>query len=182
VIFYLSQQITETLMDAEFARLAKQSAMTPEAAKATKAMMGKFQQLGVYLLPIGVMIGMWLAGLAIFLIGNMMGAKLNFAQGTTIAVLSSMPELLSKIFVGVQGLFLDSSSIVHKYSFAISAARFMPATTSSWMLKLGAIADPFVIWGAVLLGLGAYVIGKMEKEKAAVLAVIMALLTAAVIR
>ena len=69
-----------------------------------------------------------------------------------------------------------------RYSFSFNASRFMDASTNNWWLKLGALADPFVIWGLVLVGMGVWVIGKMEKEKAAVLAIIYALVVTALAR
>lgn len=182
LIFVLSAQINEALQDAEFARVIRQNAMTADQAAGAKAMGKKIAALAIYLIPVFVAIGAWVSGLIILLLGNAMGGKLNFAQATTIAVFGSMPELLGRILMGVQGIFLGTDKIVHRYSYSISAARFLPADVSNWALKFCSLLDPFVIWGLFLVGFGAYIIGKMEKEKAAVLAVVVALVGAALFR
>ena len=182
IIFVLSQQMNEAMQDAEFARVIKQNAMPAEAAANAKAMSKKFAALAIYLIPAFVAIGAWVSGVIILLLGNAMGAKLNFGQATAIAVFGSMPELLGRTLMGVQGMFLDTATVVHRYSFSISAARFLSADVSNWALKFASLLDPFVIWGLVLVGLGAYIIGRMEKEKAAVLAVVVAIVGAALFR
>lgn len=181
-VFFLSSQLNEALQDAELTRTFRERGITGEQAAQAKAMAQKFAGLAVYLLPVFVAIGCWINGLLIMLFGNAMGGKFTFAQGTTIAVLATLPEVLGRIFVGVQGLLLDTASVVHRYSFSLNASRFLPAGTNNWLLKLGSLADPFVIWGIVLTGLGAIVIGRMEKEKAAVLAIIIAFVGMALFR
>ncbi len=181
-VFFLSAQLNEALQDAELTRTFRERGITGDQAVQAKAMAQKFAGLAVYLLPIFVAIGCWISGLLIMLIGNAMGGKFNFAQGTTIAVLASIPEVLGRILVGVQGLLLDTTSVAHRYSFSINASRFLPAGTNNWLLKLGSLADPFVIWGIVLTGIGALIIGRMEKEKAAVLAIIIAVVGMALFR
>jgi hypothetical protein len=182
LVFLLSSQVNEALQDAEFARVMKQNKLTPEQAASGKAIAAKFASLAIYIIPVFVAIGAWISGLIILLLGNAMGGKLNFAQATTIAVFSSMPELIGRVLVGVQGLLLDTSAVVHKYSFSINASRFLPADASNWLLKAGALLDPFVLWGIFLIGMGAWIIGRMEKEKAAVLAIVVALVGAALFR
>lgn len=182
LVFLLSAQMNEALQDAEFARVMKQNGLTAEQAAGARAMGKKFAALAIYIIPVFVAIGAWVSGLVLMLLGNAMGGKLNFAQGTTIAVLGSMPELLGRILVGVQGMLLDTSTVVHRYSFSINAARFLPGDANNWLLKLGSLVDPFVIWGLFLTGMGAWIIGRMEKEKAAVLAIVVALVGAALFR
>ena len=181
-VFFLSSQLNEALQDAELTRTFRERGMTGEQAAQAKAMAQKFAGFAVYFVPIFVAIGCWISGLLIMLLGNAMGGKFNFAQGTAIAVLASMPEVLGRILVGVQGLLLDTANVAHRYSFSINASRFLPAGTNNWLLKLGALADPFVIWGVVLTGLGALIIGRMEKEKAAVLAIVNAIVGMALFR
>lgn len=182
LVFLLSQQMNTALQDAEFMRVVRENSMSPEQAKSAKAIGDKFSAFVVYLIPLFTAFGAWLSGLTILLIGRMMSAKLNFGQATVIAVLAAMPEVLGRAIVGVQGLFLDTSSVVHRYSMSLNAARFLPGDANKWLLKFAALADPFVIWGAVLIGMGAYIIGRMEKEKAAVLAIVVALVSALLFR
>jgi Yip1 domain len=174
-VYFLSAQVIERIGEIEFARTAKERAIPADQIAMIKAATEKWSWLNMYIWPILVAFGAWISGLVVWLVGLMMGGKMNFAQGTTIALLATMPETLERILIGAQGMFLDTASIVHKFSFHIGAARFLPADTNKWVLKLAALADPFAIWGAVLLGIGAHVIGKMEKEKAAVLAIVVTL-------
>jgi hypothetical protein len=182
IIFVLSQQLNEALQDAEFARIIKQNAMPAEAAANARAMGRKFAALAIYLIPVFVAIGAWVSGIIVMLLGNAMGGKFNFGQATAIAVFGSMPELLGRTLVGVQGMFLDTAAVAHRYSFSISAARFLSGDVNNWALKFAALLDPFVIWGLILVGFGAFIIGRMEKEKAAVLAIVVAIVGAALFR
>ncbi len=175
-VFYLSPQLNEALTEAEMARMVRNGEIPAEQARIGLEFSRKMSGIGIIILPIMTAIGAWISGLILFVLGKLMGAKLSFAQGTAIAVLASMPEALGRALVSAQGLVLDTSSAVHKYSYSINAARFMGADAGKWMLKLGALADPFVIWGLVLIGLGAFIIGRMEKEKAAVLAIVVGLI------
>ena len=181
-VYYLSLQMNEALQDVEMTRTFRERNFTPDQMAQAKAGAAKFAGLLVYFLPIFVAIGSWISGVIIMVLGNMMGGKFNFAQGTTIAVLAAMPELLGRVLVGVQGLFIDTSTAAHRYSFSFNASRFLPGGTNNWLLKLGALVDPFVIWGIILIGVGAFIIGKMEKEKAAVLAIVVALVGTALFR
>ena len=177
-IYFLSIQMNDAVGDIEFAKaMAAQAKAGGKALDAkqiadAKAFAEKFKGVLAYLIPVFVAIGAWVSGLVIMMLGNLMGARLTFAQATTVSVLASFPELLGRAVMGAQALVLDAATITSKYTFAISAARFFPDATNSLILKLAAIADPFVIWSAVLLGFGAYIIGRMEKEKAAVLAIV----------
>lgn len=182
LVFLLSQQMNSALQDAEFARVVRENAMPPDQARSAKELGEKFSAFAVYLIPFFTAIGAWLSGLIVLMIGKMMSAKLNFGQATVIAVLAAMPELLGRAIVGVQSMFLDTSTVVHRYSMSLNAARFLPGDANKWLLKFAALADPFVIWGAVLIGMGAYIIGRMEKEKAAVLAIVVALVSALLFR
>ena len=182
-IYVLAQQMNEALQDVEFARaMAKQGNLTPEQIAQGKAFAEKFRSVGIYFIPVGIAVVAWVSGLVIMLLSSMMGGRVSFAQGTAIAVLSSMPELLGRTLVALQGLFIDTSTAATRYSFSFNASRFMDAGTNNWLLKLGAVADPFVIWGIVLVGLGVWIMGKMEKEKAAVLAIIYAVVVMALAR
>ncbi len=183
-LYFLSVQVNDAIADAEFTRAMAQqpNKLTPEQMAQARAFAEKFKSLIVYITPIFIIIGAMVSGLMIWLLGMGMGGKLTFAQGVTVAVLANYPEALGRAVVGAQGLFLDTATVTSKYSFATSVARFMSPDANKYLLKLGALADPFVLWGAVLLFLGVFVIGRMEKEKAAVLAIIHAMVTALLIR
>ncbi len=181
-VFYLSQSMNEALQDVEVSRSFRERGMTPDQIAQAKAMTAKFSAFAIYFIPVFVAIGSWISGLIIMLFGKFMGGKFNFAQGTAIAVLAALPELLGRAIVSGQSLFLDTTAAAHRYSFSLNASRFLPGDSNNWLLKLGALADPFVIWGIVLIGVGAYTIGRMEKEKAAVLAIVVALVGMALFR
>jgi Yip1 domain len=182
VVYYLSQQMNDALQEAEMMRSFRERGMGPAEIAQAQQFASKFSGFAVYFIPVFVAIGGWLSGLIVMVLGNMMGGKFNFAQGTAIAVLASLPELLGRALVGAQGFFLDTTTAAHRYSFSLNVSRFLPNGTNNWLLKLGALADPFVLWGIFLVGLGAWIIGRMEKEKAAVLAIVVALVSTALFR
>jgi hypothetical protein len=177
LIGLLSAQVMETIADLEInkriaERAASGSPMKPEEVAAAKAGVAMFAKFGVYLTPVLIAFGMWVGGLALWLLSMMLGGKLGFGQATTIALLASVPELIERAVVGAQGLLLDTGALTHKYSFNIGAARFLPADADKWLMTIAALADPFVIWGAAIVGIGVYVLANLEKEKAAVVAVL----------
>jgi hypothetical protein len=187
VIALLSSQVMEAVGDIEFNKaMAKAAAdgqkMTPEQIAQGRAFADKFKSFATYLVPLFLALGAWIGGLILMGLSRLLGGKVSFGQASMIALLSSVPEMIERVLVGAQGLMLDTNAIVHKYSFSTNAARFMAADANKWLMKAGALADPFVIWGAVILGIGVYIIGKMEKEKAAVVAVLYTLLFAAAFR
>jgi hypothetical protein len=186
-VYYLSAQVNEAIFDIEFRKSVAAAAaagqpMSPEQLAGAKAFSAKFAKLFVFVLPVFSALAAWITGLVLMLLGNVMGGRFNFAKATALGVLAGFPELLNRAAVGVQGLVLDPATITSKYSFAVSAARFLPDTSNSLVLKMAAVADPFVLWSAVLVGIGAHVLGEMEKEKAAVLAVIYTIVSALLAR
>lgn len=186
-VYFLSAQVNEAIFDIEFKKgIAAQAAagqpLNEKQLAEMKAFSAKFSSLFVYALPFFSAIAAWVTGLVLMLLGNVMGGKFTYGKATALGVLAGFPELLNRAAVGAQGLVLDPSTITSKYSFALSAARFLPDTSNSLVLKMAAIADPFVLWSGFLVGLGAHIIGDMEKEKAAVLAVIYTVLSALLAR
>jgi hypothetical protein len=182
VIYFLSQQLMEAVQDAEIARQVKSGKLSAEQVAAAAVFTKKFATVAVYLMPIFITIGAFLTGLVIWLVGLAMKAKANFAQATVIGLLAGMPEMLERVLVGAQGMMLDTAQVSHRYSFSLGAARFLDAESPNWMLKFASLADPFVLWGVFLLALGAHVIGKLEMEKAAVLAIVVTVISALAIR
>jgi hypothetical protein len=186
-VYYLSAQVNEAIFDIEFKKsIAAQAAagrpMSEKDLAAAKQVSEKFASFFVFVLPIFSAVAAWVTGLILRLLGNLMGGRFTYAQATALGVLAGFPEVLNRAAVGAQGLVLDPSTITSKYSFAVSAARFLPDTTNSIVLKCAAIADPFVLWSAFLVGLGAHILGNMEKEKAAVLAIIYTILSSLLAR
>jgi hypothetical protein len=180
--YFLAQQLNDAVQEGEMARLIRTGQLTAAQVEQGKPLTDKLRTFLPFLLPVLVAIGAWVNGFIIWLLARFMGGKLQYGQATAIAVLASLPELLGRVFIGVQSLFLDTSAVAHKYSFSLNAARFMSGDAGNWMLKLGALADPFVVWGLVLVGMGAWIIGGMEKEKAAVLAIVVGLIGMALFR
>ena len=176
-MYFLSVQVNDAIADIGFAKgMAAQAesgqSLTPEQLAATKAFAEKAKGLLVFVLPLLITLSAWLSGLLLRALGNLMGAKFSFAQATMVGILASFPSLIGGAVIGAQALILDPNTITSKYTFSTSLARFLPDDTSVIALNFAAVLDPFILWSAVLLGVGAYIVGRMEKEKAAVLAIV----------
>ena len=145
-------------------------------AAAAREFGDKFRTIGYFITPITWGIFGLIAGTVFWFLARLLGATLTIAQGITIWTLASYPNLINTAGVVVQSFFIDPGSVTHKHAYSMSLARVVPPDAHKLLIKLSAVADPFVIWSAILIGLGAYIIGKMEKERAAVLAIITSVL------
>jgi hypothetical protein len=78
-----------------------------------------------------------------------------------------VPRVLQGVVISIQGLLMDPSAFVSRFSIEIGPARFFNADTVSPIV--GVLLDRFELfslWGVVLLTIGVAVIGKVPKAKA----------------
>ncbi|MCU0625660.1 MAG: YIP1 family protein [Gemmatimonadaceae bacterium] len=176
VLAFLGRQAFDAIQDVAIRESFAKQGMSPEQAAQARAMTEKFKTVGYAFAPvIWVVLGL-VVGLVFWVLARLFGATLTVAQGITIWVLASYPNLVNTAAVVAQSFFVDPNTVTHKHAYSLSAARFLSADMNPFVMKLASLADPFVIWSGVLLGIGAHVIAKLEKEKAAALAVVATLL------
>lgn len=172
VLAYLGRQAFDAISDVAFREAMAGQQMTEEQLAQAKAFGERFRAIGPFVgMVASVFLGL-VVGTIFWVLARLVGATLTVAQGITIWVFAAYPTLINTSLVVVQSFLIDPATITTKHGYALSVARFLPAGTNTLVTKLASLADPFVIWSGILVGIGAYTIGKMEKERAAVLAII----------
>lgn len=109
---------------------------------------------------------LFLLGLAVFLVGRIMGGTLTYGTGVMIASLAYLPRILELLLVTVQSLVLDTSTFVGRYQFSWGVGRFLDPSGKQGMLNLLGRIDLFTLWVTILIGIGLVHAAKVEKSKA----------------
>jgi hypothetical protein len=90
-----------------------------------------------------------------------------------IATYSEVPRLVQILVNAAQGLFMSPEKLNGINAVSLSPARFMdPDQVSAVTIALASRVDLFTIWITVLLGIGIYVVGKVTKQQAVIIATI----------
>ena len=122
---------------------------------------------------VGVPIILLLFGLAIWLVGKILGGTATFAGGVMIASFAWVPRILEMMLVAVQALVMDTASYTSRWQFSVGVGRFMDPDGPQGMLNFLGRIDVFTIWVTVLVVLGLIHAAKVTKEKAMVAGAIM---------
>ena len=176
VLTYLGRQFFDVVTELAWKQAIAQGKMSAEQMAQGKEFASKFQLVGYFFAPVAAAILGLVSGTVFWILSLFFRAGLSIGQAITIWTFGAYPSLVSTAAVVVQSFVLDVNAITHKHAFSLNPARFLPADTNPLLVKLAALADPFAIWSGFLLGLGAHVIGKLERERAAVLGIIATLL------
>ncbi len=176
LIAFANTGVMQPIMDAEFSRtaaaqMAKNPQLTPE-------MMNKGRGIGEAIARYGaivfVPVGIFLTGLALWLVGKLVGAAESLTAATMVAAYAFLPRVLEGVLSGVQGLLLDPSQLNGRFRLSLGAGRFLdPDTASPVLLAIVGRLDVFTIWVTVLLVIGLAVTGRIPRSRAAVAGVIM---------
>ena len=175
VLFFLTKNAMQPVMDAEFARqTATALRKNPTAtAEQLSSMRGFFETLGPLFFAIGMTLTVFIAGLTLWLVGKLLDAKESAAAAITIATYAEVPRIVQVLTNAAQGLFMAPEKLTSMNSVGFSPARFMDPDGSAVMIALVSRVDVFTIWVTVLLAIGLHVVGKIPKQQAAIAAVIM---------
>ncbi len=172
VLAWLGRQAFDAISDIAFREAMREQQMTEEQMAQAKAFGDRFRAIGPIVgIVASIVLGLF-SGTLFWVLARLFGASLTVAQGITVWVFAAYPTLVNTASVVAQSFVIDPATLTTRHGYALSAARFLPPETSTLVTKLASLADPFVIWSGILVGIGAYTIGKMEKERAAVLAII----------
>ncbi len=173
VLFFATRSVMQPIFDAEFTRgiSASPSAnMTPEQIEAAKGAIATFAPLFV---AVGIPIGALLLGLAVWLVGRVVGAKVGYMQGATIATFAMFPRLIQSVVGAVQAFMMDESKLISTQSISLGVGRFLDVqTTSPVVMGLLGRVDVFTIWVTILIGIGLKQMGRITTGQAAVGAVV----------
>jgi hypothetical protein len=175
VLFFLTKNAMQPVMDAEFARrsaemLRKNPNTTAEQLASTRNF---FDMLGPLFFAIGLTLTVLGAGLVLWLVGKLFDAKESLAAAMMVATYSEVPRIVQILTNAAQALFMSPDKLTSINSVGFSLARFMdPDNTSATVIALASRVDLFTIWATVLLAIGLHVVGRIPKQRAAIAAAI----------
>lgn len=175
ILVFLTKNAIQPMMDAEFARrsvemLRKNPNMTSEQLASGQKFVGMFAPIffaiGLALTAIGT-------GVVLWLVGKLFDAKESVTAAMMIATYAEVPRIVQILTNAAQGLFMSPDSLNSMNAVSFSPARFIdPDHGSAVVIALASRVDLFTIWVTVLLAIGLYVVGKVSKQQAAIVAAI----------
>ncbi|MDP9204404.1 MAG: YIP1 family protein, partial [Gemmatimonadota bacterium] len=174
VLFFLTKNATQPLMDAEFARrsaemMRKNPNLTAEQLSSGR---GFFETLSPLFFAIGITLSILGTGVVLWLVGKLFDAKESAAAAIMIATYSEVPRLVQILTNAAQGLVMSPERLNSMNAVGFSLARFMDPDGSPVMIALASRVDLFTIWVTVLLAIGLHVVGKITKQQAGIAAAI----------
>jgi hypothetical protein len=175
ILFFLTKNAMQPIMDAEFTRqsaaaMRKNPNITADQMATSRNF---FQTVAPFFFAIGLTISVFGAGLVLWLVGKLSDAKESVAAAIMIATYSEVPRIVQILVNAAQALFMSPDKLNAINSVGLNPARFMnPDAASAVSIALASRFDVFTIWITVLLGIGIYVVGKVTKQQAAIIAVI----------
>lgn len=159
VVFFATRSAMQPIMDAEFQRgMASRPGMTPEAMETAR----KFAtNLAPLFILIGIPIGVFILGAVIWLAARLVGGRIGYAQGATIATFAFFPRILEGIAGGVQALLMDEGGLTSRLSVSLGVGRFLDQqTTGAVPLAFLGRIDLFTLWATVLVAVGIKQMGR----------------------
>jgi hypothetical protein len=175
VLFFLTKNAMQPIMDAEFARRsAEMMRRNPNVTSEQLASgRGFFETFGPLFFALGLTLSVLGTGVVLWLTGKLFDAKESVTAAIMVATFSEVPRLVQILTNAAQGLFMSPEQLDSINSVGFNLARFMdPDHTSAVMIALASRVDLFTIWVTVLLAIGLHVVGKIPKQQAAIAAAI----------
>jgi hypothetical protein len=175
VLFFLTKNATQPIMDAEFARrsadmLRKNPNLTAEQLSSGR---GFFEMFSPIFFAVGITLSILGTGLVLWAVGKLFDAKESVAAAIMIATYAEVPRLVQILTNAAQGLIMSPEKLNSMNAVGFSLARFMdPDNASQVLIALASRVDLFTIWITVLLAIGLHVVGKIPKQQAAIVAAI----------
>jgi len=175
VLFFLTKNATQPIMDAEFARrsadmLRKNPNLTAEQLSSGR---GFFEMFSPIFFAVGITLSILGTGLVLWAVGKLFDAKESVAAAIMIATYAEVPRLVQILTNAAQGLIMSPEKLNSMNAVGFSLARFMdPDNVSQVLIALASRVDLFTIWITVLLAIGLHVVGKIPKQQAAIVAAI----------
>ncbi len=175
VLYFLTRNATQPIMDAEFARrsadmLAKNPNLTAEQLASGRGVMETF---GPVFFAIGLTFTVLGTGVVLWLVGKLFDAKESVAAAIMIATYAEVPRIVQILTNAAQGLIMAPEKLNSMNSVGFNLARFLdPDHASATAIALASRVDLFTIWVTVLLAIGLHVVGRVTKRQAAIAAAI----------
>lgn len=168
VVTYLMMPFTRAAMAARMAEIAQQN---PAAA----AQAEKFQAIGLVFAPVGVFIGLVIAGFVLWLLVTLLaGGDAKFKTLLCVATYSFVPSALllqaaGLLVLNMKGVEAVTSVLDLRPPLGLNL--LLPAVTGFAGAILGGI-NPFAIWGMILTAIGIHTTHKTSKGAAYTVAIV----------
>src|SRR5207237_3141840 len=131
-----------------------------------------FEMVAPFFFAIVLTISIFGTGLVLWMVSKLFDAKESVAAAIMIATYSEIPRIAQIVVNAAQALFMSPDKLNAINSVGLNPARFMdPDHASAVAIALASRFALFTIWITVLLGIGIYVVGKVTKQQAAIIAV-----------
>ena len=174
VLFFLTKNATQPIMDAEFTRqtaaaMRNNPNLTAEQMASSR---GFFEMLSPLFFAVGITLSVLGTGFVLWLVGKLFDAKESVMAAIMIATYSEVPRLVQLLTNAAQGLIMSPEKLNSLNAVGFNLARFMDPDGSQVMIALASRVDLFTIWITVLLAIGIHVVGKIPKQQAAIAAAI----------
>ena len=175
IMFIVNSGVLSPMMDAEMNRgLAaaqrKGATIPPEQIENMRNIQEKISKVAVFVF---VPVGIFFTGLALWLLGKIVASKQTLGQALMVSSFAFVPRVVESVVTSVQGLLLDPSTFNGRYRISLGVGRFFdPDTASPLLLAIVGRLDVFTIWVTVLLVIGLAVTGRVPKDKAAMIGVL----------
>jgi Yip1 domain len=174
-LVFLTKNAMQPIMDAEFARQGAAAMRKNPNITQDQLASGRhfFEMVAPFFFGIGLAVSVFLTGLVLWLVSKLFDAKASVAAAIMIATYSEVPRIVQILVNAAQALFMSPEQLNAVNSVGFNPARFMdPDHASAVAIALASRFDLFVIWITVLLAIGIYVVGKISKQQAAIVAVL----------
>ena len=175
ILVFLTKNAMQPIMDAEFVRQGAAAMRKNPNITQDQLASGRnfFEMVAPFFFGIGLTISVFGTGLVLWLVSKLFDAKTSVAAAIMIATYSEVPRIVQILVNAAQALFMSPERLNAINSVGFNPARFMdPDHASAVAIALASRFDLFVIWITVLLAIGIYVVGKVTKQQAAIIAVI----------
>jgi hypothetical protein len=167
VIYFATRTAMQPIMDAEFARgMAANPNLTPEQIETGK----KFAGIATSIFTIvGWPVIILIVGAIICMAVMLVGKRLTYSQGATIAAFAMFPRLVDFVVSAVQALLMDESTLNSRFKVSLGVGRFLDPD-SGVLIALAGRLDVFTLWITLLIGIGIKVMTKATTGQAALAA------------
>lgn len=174
-LFYLNSGALQPMFDAEFDRqmatvMRQNPRITPEVVERMRGFAVRMQQVAMFIfIPVAI----FGIGVTTWLVGKLVDAKQTFRAALVVAAYAYSPRIVDGVLYGLQGLFLDPTTLDGRFRLSFGIGRFLdPDTASPLLLAIVGRIDLITIWITVLIAIGLCVTGRIPLRKAAIAAAI----------
>ena len=164
----------QPLIDKQIEAMSRNPGFTPDMADRVRQGFPWSVKLGPI---IGIPLLIVVVALVSWATGKAFGSRQSFRSAMVVTGYAQVPRLIGGVLLGIQAVVMDPAKITSMYAISFGPARFISEKSMSPVAyALVNRLDIFTIWATVLIGIGAYVTGKLGKGSATAVAVIVWLL------